>query len=146
MLKYILYGDFSFTQTHGFFGKRRSFCLSKARSGWVLPLILYPHQHKLLLVLLILVILTGLRWSFKDLSYICLMAKDVKDKVFLSHLSFLFWEFVVLICTSFFNWAICVFEIKFLEYILETLGKNLFLFGRLLLFQNDGALCHAEAF
>lgn len=145
MLKCILYEDFSFTQNMVSL-VREGLSLSKASSGWALPLISYPHQHKLSLALLILVILTGLDGVSKIWITFVWWLRMLKIQVCLSHLSFLFWEFVVLICTSFFNWAIYVFEIKFLEYILDTLGKNLFLFGRLLLFQNDGALCHAEAF
>lgn len=45
------------------------------------PLLTYPHQHELLLALLILVILTGLRRSFKGLNYISLMARmDVEHR------------------------------------------------------------------
>lgn len=81
MLKYILYGDFSVSHKHMVSLVREGLyiCLRLA-VGEFLPFILHPHQHKLSLVLLILVILTGLRWSFKDWNYISLMAKDVKHK------------------------------------------------------------------
>ena len=48
------------------------------------PLILHPNQHELKLVLLILAILTGLKWNSKVvLVYISMMAKKV-DFFFLS--------------------------------------------------------------
>lgn len=88
---------------------REGLSLSKASSA---PLISYPHQHKLSLVLLILVILTGLRWSFRDLNYICLMAKDVKDARFSQPFEFPLLRTMVRLVVHFKNWVVCSLVIQ----------------------------------
>lgn len=73
---------------------------------WVsIPFTLHFHQHELLFVSLILVIVTIIRWNINVVFkiFIWLIKKDVGFYVqFVSHLNFIFWQLCVLFHTQFY--------------------------------------------